>query len=218
MKPAVHILYLAVIVALSAYAWLRPSSNLSILDVPPAELSAAAQEVVSDSVSPEVAAYIEKLELEVKGLRKALQNEIAVREQKEQADDVATRSSTTVATADSSARQSTEGRPMIDARDVHTLFAEEEIDPVWSAQHEQRLIDLMITDEGLRKYSVGDVQCKTDTCRLTFYDDIEDPSVFTRELSRAVFQSNWDEQRFVTIMQQSDDDGAELTLYLKKME
>lgn len=107
---------------------------------------------------------------------------------------------------------------MIDARDVHTLFAEEEIDPVWSAQHEQRLIDLMITDEGLRKYSVGDVQCKTATCRLTFYDDIEDPSVFTRELSRAVFQSNWDEQRFVTIMQQSDDDGAELTLYLKKME
>lgn len=218
MKPALHILYLVVIVALAAYAWLGPSSGVSQPARPQAELSTKAQEIVSDSVSPEVTAYIEKLELEVNSLRKALQNEIAAREQREQADDLATRSPGAVATAESSNGRSMEGRPMIDARDVHTLFAEEEIDPVWSAQHEQRLIDLMITDEGLRKYSVGDVQCKTETCRLTLYDDIEDPSVFTRELSRAVFQSNWDDQSFVTIMQQSEDDGNELTLYLKKME
>ncbi|HET8817259.1 MAG TPA: hypothetical protein VFM61_07430 [Pseudidiomarina sp.] len=221
MKPIAHLSYLAVIMALAAYVWLQTgaSSVEQIQPQPQSQPNSIPQEIVNEGSSAEVIAYIEELESEITSLRSALQTEIAARERREQADALANRDTTGAAAGTAEPAPSLRGRPFVDARDVHTLFAEEEIDPAWSAQHEQRLIDLMITDEGLRQYSVADVQCKTKTCRLTIYDDIEDPSSYTRELSRAVFQSNWEDQRFVTIMQQSEnDDGKGLTLYLKKME
>lgn len=219
MKPLNHIIYLVVIAALAIFAWFQSSSTDTSESTTQAAMTADVEEVPVAELSPEVAEYIDQLEFEVNGLRRALQNEIAAREEREQMQDEMKSGNSTSSTVMSAPSGFPEGaRPLMDARDIHSQFDEEEVDPVWSAEHEQRLIDLMITDEGLRKFSVGNVECKTDTCRLTFVDDIEDPSVFTRELSRAVFQANWDEQRFVTIMQQVEGEEDSLTLYLKKME
>ncbi|PTB88620.1 hypothetical protein C9928_05935 [Pseudidiomarina aestuarii] len=219
MKPVSHILYLAVIAILAVFAWSQSNSNILGEPEPQAAMAEVAEQVSMERVAPEVAEYIAQLELEISNLRRELQSKMMAREDSEQTEEAVNRGTSNSSTVMSAPSGFPEGaRPLMDARDVHTQFDEEEVDPVWSAEHEQRLIDLMITDEGLRKYSVGNVECKTDTCRLTFVDDIEDPSVFTRELSRAVFQASWDDQRFVTIMQQVEGQEDSLTLYLKKME
>ncbi|RUO42069.1 hypothetical protein CWE22_07965 [Pseudidiomarina aestuarii] len=219
MKPLNHIIYLVVIAALAVFAWFQSSSKDTNEPITQAAMSDAVEGAPVAELSPEVAEYIEQLEFEVNGLRRALQKEIAAREEREQMEREVNPGSSTSSTVMSAPSGISDGaRPFLEARDVHAQFKDEEVDPVWSVEHEQRLIDLMITDEGLRKFSVGNVECKTDTCRLTFVDDIEDPSVFTRELSRAVFQANWDDQRFVTIMQQVEGEEDSLNIYLKRME
>lgn len=215
MKSWIHVIYLAIIVALASSIWLQPKPQLVVASDP--ESSSGTETVVAENIPREVAAYIADLENQISDLRQALQTEIAARQELADADSDAGANQTTSSTATAATGEQSRGRPAIDARNVDTQFAEEEIDPEWSVVHEQRLTDLMITDENLRQFSVADVECRSDTCQLTFYEDMDDPSTFTRELSRAVFQAGWDDQRFVTIMEQTDR-SEELTIYLKRME
>ncbi len=100
---------------------------------------------------------------------------------------------------------------------VQSQFEQEETDYEWASRHENNLVNLFSKNPSLAHLPLEQVQCRTNVCKISIFQDDSSPFNIATDLSTALGNETWHNPNALFIFDHKPVDGRYI-LYIGRYE